>query len=366
MRRFADVDWFAEVNACGVVAIATQFGLDHNERTHALGPCPSCNAAKRHPKRGDKRGALGVRRDGRGWVCFQCEQSGDAVTLAALCLTGKAKPDREGWKLVRRACAERGFCSPNPHEGGAAVLTVMPRPRPPPPLPAPPPARPPVDELAVFWTRTCVPVTEDPEVSAWLSEQRGLSPTTIDERNLARALPRTARPPRWARFEGASWVETSHRLIVPMYGATGQMESVHARALAPKHENGRDKAASVAGAEVRGLVMADALGVLLLAEDSLGDGTPATELVRRVGIIIAEGEPDFLTWATFYGEAAESAPMVLGVVSGSWTDELAAAVPDSTLVIVRTHRDDAGAKYADRICSTLAERCDVRRLRKET
>jgi DNA primase len=44
---------------------------------------------------------------------------------------------------------------------------------------------------------------------------------------------------------------------------------------------------------------------------------------------------------------------VLGIVSGSWTDELAQRVPAGTRVLIRTDADAAGDKYARRIAETL-------------
>jgi hypothetical protein len=137
-----------------------------------------------------------------------------------------------------------------------------------------------------------------------------------------------------------------------MYGPAGAVESVHARALAPREANGRDKAASPSGAEVRGLVLADARGVSMLR----GEYRPAS-------LVIAEGPPDFLTWATRWSDADdESAPAILGVLAGSWSDEFAARVPSGLRVAVRTHRDGAGEKYAARIVASLVARCAVYRL----
>ena len=72
----------------------------------------------------------------------------------------------------------------------------------------------------------------------------------------------------------------------------------------------------------------------------------------------AAGERDFLTVATHYG-TVEDAPAVLGVVSGSWSDELAARIPTECRVVVRVHRDEAGAKYREAICRSLSGRCRV-------
>lgn len=80
-------------------------------------------------------------------------------------------------------------------------------------------------------------------------------------------------------------------------------------------------------------------------------------------VIVAEGVPDFLTWATRHSDADEDAPAVVGVIAGSWCEEIAARVPTGIPVYVRTHGDAAGFAYAETICSSLARRCRVHRLK---
>ncbi|MCG8421346.1 MAG: hypothetical protein MJE77_25795 [Proteobacteria bacterium] len=78
-------------------------------------------------------------------------------------------------------------------------------------------------------------------------------------------------------------------------------------------------------------------------------------------VIIAEGVPDWLVWSLWAERAGPQAPAVLGVLSGSWTDELAARIPNQTRVLIRTHDDKAGHKYADKIAASLVDRCIVLR-----
>jgi hypothetical protein len=147
-------------------------------------------------------------------------------------------------------------------------------------------------------------------------------------------------------------------LILPLYDAAGRLASLHARAA--DGGPGMPKGLSPAGHGVAGLVMADRLARLLLADEALGDGTSPSEAVRQRDLIVVEGAPDFLTWATRFGDSAEGAPAVIGIISGGWTTAIAARVPTGTCVVVRTHADLAGAKYALRIRETLIERCTVR------
>ena len=93
-------------------------------------------------------------------------------------------------------------------------------------------------------------------------ESGALDPATVEGRNLAWALPATGRLPRWARGPGGDWRTTGHRCVVPLFDHTGEIVSVRARAVLPDVS---PKNLAPAGYAVAGLVMADALGRLMLA-----------------------------------------------------------------------------------------------------
>jgi hypothetical protein len=75
-----------------------------------------------------------------------------------------------------------------------------------------------------------------------------------------------------------------------------------------------------------------------------------------VKLLIAEGEPDFLSICQRYPGIA-----VMGVVSGSWHQGFADRIPFGSLVTIRTHHDAAGARYAEAITKTLQQRAVVKR-----
>lgn len=335
-----------EVRERGVESVGFSLGLN-KARGQAMTPCPACGARQRGSQ--DRRGPLGITSDGKGFRCFACGVSGDAPTLAALIVTGRTRPDGE-WDRVLHAC-EDGRRLSTGRAGNQANRDGSPGAR-----KATRPLRPPATEVARLWG-TCQSVVDDEDAVAFL-KGRHLQGEVVAERDLARALPVATQPPRWASFRGGvwetstSWTETSHRLLVPMYGATGCMESIHARAIAPKDPKGRDKAASPAGYRVGGLVMADRLARQILVE-----GT-APSWWSGNAVLITEGIPDFLTWTTFYGDS-EDVPAVFGVIAGSWSAAIAARIPDGLRVVIRTHLDEAGEKYATKVAKTLASRCKV-------
>jgi len=213
---------------------------------------------------------------------------------------------------------------------------------------APPRTYPPREEVLELLA-ACTAVCDDLPLRRDL-QTRDIDPAILTDRDLARVLPGAARLPRWARSRDGSWVETGHRLIVPMFDHHGQIVTVRARRLVGE---GRPKALPPAGFRHDGAVMADPLARLLL------EGKPVDWWTRRM-VIIAEGEPDWLTVATHYGDD-ESVPAVLGVVASSWSSAIAARIPDGTHVIIRTHSDPAGQRYAREIGRTFDGRCVLSR-----
>ena len=95
-----------------------------------------------------------------------------------------------------------------------------------------------------------------------------------------------------------------------------------------------------------GLVLANRLGQELLT------GKRSTPTV----VVVAEGEPDWAVCSTVWPRLA-----VFGITSGSWSDDFAKRIPLGSEVIVRTHNDPAGDKYATTIIESVKSRAVVRR-----
>lgn len=328
-------DWVGELRAFGVLAIAERPALERR-RGPSLSPCVSCGAEKRG--REDGRGPIGVRRDDLGWRCHRCDAHGDAVTLASWRLLGAAAPRRvEEWRTMRSWARAEGLIAKQgtpPRLPVAAIAGVG----------YAAASRPPAPEVLSLWNEAAGPVTRDRAAVRWLCS-RGIGPRAVDNEDLARVVHRRARLPAWARFRGRPWT-VDHRLLVPLYEPDGTVASVHARALGVIAAGGNDKAASPAGFDVSGLVMANGA-----ARDLLRRGVGTGELV------VVEGVPDFLRFATV--EAKGKA--VIGILAGSWSDELARRIPAGACVEVWTHEDAAGDRYAEAIHGSLAGRCVVER-----
>lgn len=144
---------------------------------------------------------------------------------------------------------------------------------------------------------------------------------------------------------GKDWRATGHRLILPTYNAMGSLSGCRARYIGEGRPQPKELATC---GGVRG-VFADSLARAILSGSIC---TPAS-------VIVAEGGPDFLTWATLYGAADDAAPAVIGLCAGAWTDEIAARIPDGSRLLLRVHADLAGAHYAATVLKTLIGRSVV-------
>jgi hypothetical protein len=198
---------------------------------------------------------------------------------------------------------------------------------------------------------------DDDGAAKWCAS-RGLDGYAIEDRNLARALPPGASLPRWAAYKGERdrarpWTETGHRLLVPAFDDRGAMRSVRASRI--EGEEDTPKRLPPSGHRAGGLVLADPLARLVLA----GEEREAWPTPLR--IIVCEGEPDFLTWATRFSNADQDAPAVIGVLGGAWTAEHAARIPDGAEVLIDTHHDEAGDRYGAEVWRSLSARCTVTR-----
>ncbi|MCG3773880.1 MAG: hypothetical protein JW395_0696 [Nitrospira sp.] len=135
--------------------------------------------------------------------------------------------------------------------------------------------------------------------------------------------------------------------MIPTFDEIGLMVSVQARLLT---QGTGPKSLWPKNCRSSG-VFADPLGrgLLLKAEiDELESGQGRL-------VILAEGVPDFLTYATvFMGE--KEAPAVLGFVAGTWSQAVASRVPDGSHVVIAAHVDRAGGKYKEKILQTFEGR----------
>lgn len=342
--------WIDAISRQHVLEVAHGLGLVVLKSSSASGgsfACPACNAERRHQSRHDRRLACGVRPDGTGWRCFECEVSGDQLHLVALALTGR-KFNELGADDKQRV---RTWVEEWTNEGTARELATE-RPR----LDltigdAAPQYPPPGDVLALL--QRCRVVTADKRISTWLSDERGLDARAVAGRGLAAALSWGTECPAWARTgnaetEGKPWSQTGYRLLVPMLDASGRLRNVLARFVGTPKSERAPKSRAAKGYQRRALVLADDPGRQLLAGalDTRG---------RALRVVVAEGEMDLLTFASA-PEPEGTCRAVIGIVNGSWSDDVAARIPDGATVVVATHHDSDGEKYRKAIVRSLEPR----------
>ena len=143
--------------------------------------------------------------------------------------------------------------------------------------------------------------------------------------------------------------------MTPMVDACGDVRSLRAWTWG----DDKPKRVAPAGFSCKGLVFAEGLARQVLKLRAAPDWWRSGEPLR---IVITEGEPDFLTWSSLASDCDAYAPAVMGVVSGSWSLDIANRIPSEATVIIRTHQDEAGERYAEKIYETLAGRvADLRR-----
>lgn len=321
----------AIANACERVRTATS-GRNNvlNTEAHGLAKIPGVELAEVEPLLMAACDANGLTENGRAAAVSACR-----ATI------------KSGWRggLRERPAEIPGRHGPARSPSGGVAPMVEAR----------PPARPPRAEVVSFWG-DCVRAADDSDVSAWLLRRR-MDADDVSRRDLCRALELGAACPPWAAM-GRPWSDSSYRAIFPLFGATGEIESVRARWIDPCDPPG-PKAAAPKGPEVRGLVLADWRGAALLRGERW-----AVEAALANGVVIAEGEPQFMKWGTFWPMGDRSAWAILGVFAGSWgadSWDLASRIPTGTTVAIRTDRDPAGAKYGDAIEATLKHRCVIAR-----
>lgn len=311
--------------------LCERLGLTEGMRRQSGGVLIRC------PVHRDKSPSCSVRveRDGTIWAhCFGCDFAGDAIDLVA------SVYDLDDFRETLKVAADLAGVS-YLLDATRSDRPVLPPRRPVVASEAPPTRTyPPEPEIASLWG-SCGRVAVDGVISGMLTS-RAIDPVLVDCCRIAGALP-VGPLPNWAKYRGSSWLQTGHRLVLPVYDAMGALRSVRAWRVT---DHDSPKRLPPGGHKATGLVLANDDTLDLLR----GDGGPTR-------LVVVEGEPDFLTWATRH-----QGPVV-GLLSGAWTQAHADRIPFGSVVDLRTHCDTAGDKYAGQFVETMKGKgVTVRRL----
>lgn len=268
--------------------------------------------------------------------CWGCETAGDALHLIAVARgLDQARDFREILATGAQIAGLYALESEIRGDVPAEEKRHQPLPQ---PSPEPEPDYPPTKELLALWEEAGS-VEDDTDASEYLVTRR-ICPVETSGRKLARVLLPHQQTPPWARYRGRSWQQTGHRLVLRMFDASGHMRSIRGWRIT---EGDSPKRLPPAGFKTMQLVAANHAAWEML---SGRDSAPRT-------LTVVEGEPDFLTHATRTYDA------VIGLISGSWTSKFADAVPTGSEVVVRTHHDLSGDRYAAKVIASLSARCAV-------
>jgi len=344
------VSWLDEAKRLTMQQTTSEAGVKVHRSSMS---CPACSATKR----GNRDRRLPASFGSLGWRCWVCGASGDALDVLAFVVTGsRLGSDRAQLETLRADLAARGLISDDDHRPARRAPR---RPAPPPPPPEPPPSEswPPLNEVMAFYTAGR-PISEDAEVVAYLEDRyqdhAERLVALLDHLDLARVIPDTPAP--WARIFGKTWQQQGFRLMFPLVDATGQMRSMRVRrtTLGPSE---LPKALPPVGYGCRGLVLACDRAVALLRRD-----IPAAwpeGLLHRVTLV--EGETDWMTHLILRKTPTD--PALIALYSGAWLPDHSAALPQGSILTIRTDNDEAGHRYAEGVVRASRNRKDLTLLR---
>ncbi len=289
----------------------------------------------------DRNCSVRATNDGIVWKCFsQCGRGGDVFDMIAVAHGLSASRDFVEVLTIGAEIAGLSMVVDDLKSGGVGRFALR-------PVVARTPVEivadkiyPPVIDMLRFWD-ACLPADKDVEASGWLAS-RALDPQCVAAKDLARVVPVNYTPAKWMWSKYGSWPDAGYRIVVPMHDHDGRFRSVRGCAVRPLER----KRTPPSGYKSSGLIMANELATEMLS----GNSKPSR-------LIICEGEPDYLTWST-RNLAVEHA--VIGIVSGSWTANVASNIPSGCIVFIRADKDEAGIAYECRILQSLSDRCIVR------
>lgn len=350
--------WLDSARDLSVVDVATRLGFEvrRSPSSHHCA-CPACGAERRHAKTRDRRGSVGIPvTRSHTWACFTCGAAGDAIDFAAHKLAGERF----------RSLQEAGKAQVREFFGGdASSAFVAPRRVRTDALPVgwenADVQYPPYGEVEWLWEKACDPVDGDDEAAGYLGSRGITEVDVLAGAEAARALRRGIELPAWASVAGRPWSETGHRIVVPLYDFTGRMMSVLARSV---DRGTRPKSVGTSGYQRRGLVMAGGYGRQMLMSGDNG----SLHHMENFRLTIFEGEVDLLRGlATGADDVANenyqtaSVRGALGIMSGSFTRDIASRVPSRSTVVLATDGDEQGDKYADEIRRLIGNRVTYER-----
>lgn len=194
-----------------------------------------------------------------------------------------------------------------------------------------------------------------PRFLAW-ARARGFTPEQVAAAGAHQVFIDRRSAPGW----DALW-PPGYDVLCPLWDPAGEPRSMRARwsgveddpiagcieTPAPKGA----KALPPRGFDAAGLVLANARGAIMLRTGLCGRhaGGRFYPDDEPTNVWIVEGEPDLLTLTVALAGRKDDRSVVLGLFSGAWTWEHAKRIPVTATVVLATHDDLQGRKYAEEV-----------------
>lgn len=222
---------------------------------------------------------------------------------------------------------------------------------------APPPRAPVYPDDAESFVSRCTDGTRSPVICDWV-RARGISEADFAASKMGVMFRQRAAPPHRPKWASGP---SGYELVVPIFDPDGVCRGARIRWCETEDDpiagylevpcpNGA-KTRAMAGFDSAGLVMLNLHGWMLL-----------TQRILPPKIWVVEGEPDTLTVSVALAKAGRG-DAVIGLFSGAWTWALARAIPEGSEVVLATHDDLQGRKYAEEVQESLHGRATIKRHR---
>jgi len=318
--------WIASVKTAQTInSVASQLGM-RTKNGNQYGPCPACEVERRGSS--DKRLPIGVFRYGEDefWRCFHCQAKGDIIDLVSYKICGMASKDLSSYVEVKEFFQLRNYSS----EFMAADNSQAPKKE-----------WPPMDDIKKIktaMTETILSKLDHEDVNKFLRSRRlwphkmdrvSLFPDSFPYEELTKVTTSTGKEMNfWPRV----WAH-KYPIFVPLYDVTGTMRSFQGRAI---KKDVSPKSMCPAGYSMQGLFFANSSTLEFLRNK--------TQFQR---FWIVEGEIDFLTMDQQVNDP------VIGIKNSSISALAGIQFPKDADIIVCTHNDEAGEKYAKKIGKIL-------------
>lgn len=218
----------------------------------------------------------------------------------------------------------------------------------------PPPPREPAypDDAETFIAR-CTDGAKSTAIREWV-QARGIDVEDFVASRLGIMFRERTSPPPWAAGP------RGYELIVPIFDAAGICRGARIRWCATEDDPiaGMIETPPPNGAKTRAMTGFDSAGLVML---NVAAWSLLAQRLLPVRIWIVEGEPDLLTLSVALMKAGRRSDAVIGLFSGAWTWALAKAIPEGSEVILATHEDLQGRKYAEEVQESLHGRATIKR-----